>query len=827
MKSLVRGDRNGGTVEQGDNSPAIEPVDSDEGSSVYDSEDGVEYDDEESGDDDVDDENQANNDDDTDEDDDENAFEDQGSSDEDEDLLNQQNNQEESDDEVALSYENAPRSWTSGGKKRSTDDIPKIDSQAAASFVHADDLSSDDEDDDGKGNRIGRVPLHWYDEHEHVGYDAFGEKVVKSVSASGGDRIEQALANQDNIGQGKFVVFDALNDRNVELTERQLELIRRVQGGAFAHPEHDAYPDHIDYFSGVDPMLSGLNSNRYEPKARFQPSKWEKLQVDRMLERLDKGYINMDYLTGKIRDMNDVKKNDYPDKPFALWNGDEEDEHNIRKGPQHIAAPKVPPPGHAASYIPPDEYLPTDDDLKKWEDLPPKDRPYGHMIPKQFPNLRSVGAYQHSVREAFERCLDLYLCPRVLKRRLNIDPETLVPRLPRAQDLKPFPTVKCIEYVTPHEIGEVPPAIRCVSPSPDGQFMASGASDGYLRLWEVQTCRLLRSWDLATVTKSLNLDLGHGESEIPEITAPVVCVEWNPNRSHHCLLAAVGNFIVVVATGTAGRNDAELSNALLESAMNGGNISSSSRVNKAVKWITLQNQADKDKCISSSDRLIGPVCALQVNKQVASLRWQAKGDYFVSVSPKCGAAAVLIHQLSKGHTQQPFSKVKGETQHACFHPNKPFLYVASQQHVRIYHLVKQTMAKRLVSGCRWISSLDVHPSGDHLIVGSLDRRVIWFDLDLSATPYKTLKYHERAVRSCRFHGRYPLMASASDDGTVHVFHSMVYNDLMRNPLIVPVKILKGHTITNKFGVLASAFHPSQPWLFTGGADGKIFLFQDI
>ena len=827
MKSLVRGDRNGGTVEQGDNSPAIEPVDSDEGSSVYDSEDGVEYDDEESGDDDVDDENQANNDDDTDEDDDEDAFEDQGSSDEDEDLLNQQNNQEESDDEVALSYENVPRSWTAGGKKRSTDDIPKIDSQAAASFVHADDLSSDDEDDDGKGNRIGRVPLHWYDEHEHVGYDAFGEKVVKSVSASGGDRIEQALANQDNIGQGKFVVYDALNDRNVELTERQLELIRRVQGGAFAHPEHDAYPDHIDYFSGVDPMLSGLNSNRYEPKARFQPSKWEKLQVDRMLERLDKGYINMDYLTGKIRDMNDVKKNDYPDKPFALWNGDEEDEHNMRKGPQHIAAPKVPPPGHAASYIPPDEYLPTDDDLKKWEDLPPKDRPYGHMIPKQFPNLRSVGAYQHSVREAFERCLDLYLCPRVLKRRLNIDPETLVPRLPRAQDLKPFPTVKCIEYVTPHEIGEVPPAIRCVSPSPDGQFMASGASDGYLRLWEVQTCRLLRSWDLATVTKSLNLDLGHGESETPEITAPVVCVEWNPNRSHHCLLAAVGNFIVVVATGTAGRNDAELSNALLESAMNGGNISSSSRVNKAVKWITLRNQADKDKCISSSDRLIGPVCALQVNKQVASLRWQAKGDYFVSVSPKCGAAAVLIHQLSKGHTQQPFSKVKGETQHACFHPNKPFLYVASQQHVRIYHLVKQTMAKRLVSGCRWISSLDVHPSGDHLIVGSLDRRVIWFDLDLSATPYKTLKYHERAVRSCRFHGRYPLMASASDDGTVHVFHSMVYNDLMRNPLIVPVKILKGHTITNKFGVLASAFHPSQPWLFTGGADGKIFLFQDI
>lgn len=121
----------------------------------------------------------------------------------------------------------------------------------------------------------------------------------------------------------------------------------------------------------------------------------------------------------------------------------------------------------------------------------------------------------------------------------------------------------------------------------------------------------------------------------------------------------------------------------------------------------------------------------------------------------------------------------------------------------------------------------MHPSGDHLIVGSLDRRMIWFDLDLSHTPYKTLKYHERALRSSVLHGRYPLMASASDDGTVHVFHSMVYSDLMRNPLIVPVKILRGHEVRNKLGVLTLSFHPFQPWLITGGADGRILLFQDM
>ena len=30
-------------------------------------------------------------------------------------------------------------------------------------------------------------------------------------------------------------------------------------------------------------------------------------------------------------------------------------------------------------------------------------------------------------------------------------------------------------------------------------------------------------------------------------------------------------------------------------------------------------------------------------------------------------------------------------------------------------------------------------------------RVVWFDLDLSSTPYKTLKFHEKAVRCVQFH----------------------------------------------------------------------------
>lgn len=71
------------------------------------------------------------------------------------------------------------------------------------------------------------------------------------------------------------------------------------------------------------------------------------------------------------------------------------------------------------------------------------------------------------------------------------------------------------------------------------------------------------------------------------------------------------------------------------------------------------------------------------------------------------------------------------------------------------------------------------------------------------------------------------MASASDDGSVHVFHSMVYSDMMKNPLIVPLKVLKGHGVVGEKGVLSVVFHPRQPWIFTSGADGIINLYQDI
>ena len=86
-------------------------------------------------------------------------------------------------------------------------------------------------------------------------------------------------------------------------------------------------------------------------------------------------------------------------------------------------------------------------------------------------------------------------------------------------------------------------------------------------------------------------------------------------------------------------------------------------------------------------------------------------------------------------------------------PPSPFInweltvVTQTQRYVRIYNLAEQKLLKMLTPGIRWISSMDVHPSGDHLIVGGYDRKLCWFDLELSDKPYKILRYAQ-----CMFYG---------------------------------------------------------------------------
>ncbi|KAI9030437.1 ribosome biogenesis protein BOP1 [Hyaloraphidium curvatum] len=618
-----------------------------------------------------------------------------------------------------------------------------------------------DTSDEETGNTVGNIPLEWYADYPHIGYTVDGKKIMRPAT---GDALDKFLDQMDDPKSWR-TFHDPYEGKDVVLTREELDLIKRLQGQAFGDSSVDPFEPTIEWYTSKV-METPLNAAT-EPKRRFIPSKWEGKRIMKIVRAIRKGWIV-------------PRAEKAPKKPpvYMLWTDNDEERPDH---PMHVPAPKMAPPEHNESYNPPAEYIPTAKEVEEWNAADPEDRPT-NFIPKKHKNLRSVPAYTRLLNERFERCLDLYLCPRVRKQKIQMDPEALIPKLPDPKDLQPFPMVLAITY-TGHT-GKV----RCTSADPTGRWLLSGSDDRTVRLWEVNTGRCWKTWD---------------------VEATVHSVAWNPNKALSVFAAAVGDTVLLVAPGIENEAVQTASEAIFRSE-------SAAPDDKAgVVWAKP----------SEAESRAGIRVVLRFSRKVSSVVWHRKGDYFAVLNPDAPSSPISVHQLSKRQSQHPFRKSKGAVQKMLFHPTKPFLFVATQRYVRVYDLMKQELHKTLMSGVKWISSMDVHPQGDNVIVGSFDKRVCWFDMDLSSKPYRVLRSHDKAVRAVSFHRRYPLFASCSDDGTVQIFHGMVYNDLMQNPLIVPVKVLRGHEVADDLGVLGCEFHPLQPWIFSCGADGTVRLFS--
>jgi ribosome biogenesis protein ERB1 len=155
--------------------------------------------------------------------------------------------------------------------------------------------------------------------------------------------------------------------------------------------------------------------------------------------------------------------------------------------PPPLPAPKPRLPTNSESYNPPEEYLPTEAEQAAWEALDPEDREKDYL-PKKYSALRLVPAYDRFIKERFNRQLDLYLAPRIQRVKLNIDPNSLIPKLPSPNSLKPFPNYRSLKFS--HENCRA----RCVSVSPDGAWAVSGDETGIVSLWEVSVGREVQRW---------------------------------------------------------------------------------------------------------------------------------------------------------------------------------------------------------------------------------------------------------------------------------------------------------------------------------------------
>ncbi|KAG7458239.1 hypothetical protein MATL_G00236050 [Megalops atlanticus] len=622
----------------------------------------------------------------------------------------------------------------------------------------------DTSDEEDIRNTVGNIPMEWYKDYPHIGYDLDGKMIFKPIRNK--DELDEFLDKMENPDYWR-TVHDKMTGTDIRLSDEQVDLVHRLQRGQFGDVNFNEYEPSVDFFSG-EVMIHPV-TNRPQDKRSFIPSLIEKEKVSKLVHAIKMGWI-------KPR-----KPKDTAPQYYDLW-AKEDPNAILGRHKMHVPAPKMRLPGHEESYNPPPEYLPTEEEKLAWEQQDPEDRKL-NFLPQKYPCLRAVPAFSRFIHERFERCLDLYLCPRQRKMRVNVDPEDLIPKLPKPKDLQPFPTTQALVYRGHSSL------VRCISVSPTGQWLASGSDDCTVRFWEVSTARCMKTVEVGGAVKS---------------------IAWNPNPAISLVALCFNQSMLVLNPGLGDKLVCSTTDQLLSSY-----VEPEEERPQPVQWVTPEGK-DHEKGI----RLI-----INHPKAVRQVTWHGKGDYLASVMPDNSNMQVLIHQVSKRRTQNPFRKNKGLVQCVSFHPIRPYFFVATQRYVRVYNLIKQELTKKLMANCKWISSMAVHPAGDNVICGSYDSRLAWFDLDLSTKPYKVLRHHKKALRGVAFHRQYPLFASASDDGSVIVCHGMVYNDLLQNPLIVPVKVLKGHAITHDLGVLDVAFHPTQPWVFSSGADGTVRLFS--
>lgn len=674
----------------------------------------------------------------------------------------------------------------------------------------------DSDDSDGEDyNTIGNIPISAYDEYPHIGYDINGKRIMRPAKGSALDQLLESI----DLPEGWTGLLDKNSGSALNISEEELELIKKIEKNENPDDSTNPYEPTIEWFTSKTEIMP--LSAAPEPKSRFTPSKHEARRIMKLVKAIREGRILAPDQRKKLEEENEEQLN------YNLWEG--ADDELTKDHIMTLRAPKLPPPTNEESYNPPEEYLLTEEERKEWEQMDPSERER-NFIPQKYGSLRRVPGYGENIRERFERCLDLYLAPRVRKNKLNIDPESLIPELPSPKDLRPFP-IRTSTLYEGHN-GK----IRTLSIDPTGNWLATGSDDGTVRIWEVLTGR--------EVHKFVIID------DVEENTDDhIEAVQWNPDPECGILAIAAGENIYLCVPPIFGY---EIENEGHKRIENGFGYTKSQSDKTEVTGVDSDDEAAGEKddkageeatTIKNATEWFKPTKAqaesgislvLTTSRGAGSsastikkLNWHRRGDYFLSISPDGGnKASILIHQLSKHASQSPFRKSRGILMDAKFHPTKPILFVMSQRYIRIYNLQLQQLVKKLLPGARWLSCLDIHPrGGEHLIAGSYDKRVLWHDLELAATPYKTLRYHEKAVRSVAFHkGNLPLFCSASDDGFIHVFHATVYDDLVTNPLLVPLKKLQGHKVVNSLGVLDVCWHPREAWLFSAGADGVARLW---
>ena len=90
---------------------------------------------------------------------------------------------------------------------------------------------SNDSDNEEILNRRGVIPREWYDEMEIQGYDLDARRILKQKQTN---KLEEFIQKTEDQNWWK-TIRDELNDKDIVLTDEQLDLLDRIRNRRYAN----------------------------------------------------------------------------------------------------------------------------------------------------------------------------------------------------------------------------------------------------------------------------------------------------------------------------------------------------------------------------------------------------------------------------------------------------------------------------------------------------------------------------------------------------------------------------------------------------------------
>ena len=165
-------------------------------------------------------------------------------------------------------------------------------------------------------------------------------------------------------------ITDELNNKQIKLSEADLELLQRLRSGKFVDKSINPYDEEWKFDNLNPDEKTPLNAENYLPKRSFIPSKWERLRISKFRQAMKAGRMKT---PDQLKKDQEEKEKEHQ-KVWDIWEDDTIVSWRPRKMPKPIVAPKRDLPMHSESFNPPEEYLFNEEEQEKWEKADPNER---------------------------------------------------------------------------------------------------------------------------------------------------------------------------------------------------------------------------------------------------------------------------------------------------------------------------------------------------------------------------------------------------------------------------------------------------------------------